>query len=69
MLTAIRFWNVLHSDTRVGSEWSSRHFYERRWRRPSSPEDISDTQDISDAQDYFQYTQSKDKLQVANGGQ
>ena len=40
-LSAIRCWNPLHCDTGVGSEWSCRHFYEWKWRRPSSPEDIS----------------------------
>ena len=32
--------NFLRSDIGVGSEWSCWHFYERRCRRPSSPEDI-----------------------------
>ena len=41
ILSAIRCWNFLHSDIGAGSERSCRHFYERRWRQPSSPEDIS----------------------------
>ena len=40
-LSAIRCWNLLHCDTGVRSEWSCRHFFEWKWRRPSSPEDIS----------------------------
>ena len=39
ILSTIRCWNFLHSDTGAGSEWSCPHLYERTWRRPSSPED------------------------------